>query len=46
MLTIDVAQIHLVSHGICRGYRRWTFHRESSSRKASIRTPSTSVQEN
>ncbi|XP_075645873.1 uncharacterized protein LOC142617065 [Castanea sativa] len=46
MLAIDDVQIHLVSHGICRGYRRWTFHRESSSRKTSVRTPSTSVQEN
>ena len=46
MLAIDVVQIHLVSHGICRGYQRWIFHRESSSRKTSVRTPSTSVQEN
>ena len=46
MLAIDVVRIHLVSHGICRGYWRWIFHGESSSRKTSIRTPSTSVQEN
>ncbi|KAK9998208.1 hypothetical protein SO802_017811 [Lithocarpus litseifolius] len=46
MLAIDVVRIHLVSNGICRGYRHWTFHGESSSRKTSIRTPITSVQEN
>ena len=46
MLAIDVVRIHLVSHGICRGYQRWIFHGESSSRKTSVRTPSTSVQEN
>ena len=45
-LAIDVVRIHLVSHGICRGYRRWIFHGESSSRKTSVRTPSTFVQEN
>ena len=36
MLAIDVVRIHLVSHGICRGYRRWIFHGESSSRKTSV----------
>ena len=41
MLAIDV-----VSNGICRGYWRWIFHGESSSRKTSVRTPSTFVQEN
>ena len=46
MLAIDVVRIHLVSHGICRGYRCWIFHGESSTRKTSVRTPSTSVQEN
>ena len=46
MLAIDVVRIHLVSHGICRGYRRWIFHGELSSRKTSVRTPSTSIQEN
>ena len=46
MLAIDVVRIHLVSHGICRGYRRWIFHGESSTRKTTVRTPSTSVHEN
>ena len=46
MLDIDVVQTHLVSYWICQGYQRWSFPRESSSRKTSNKTSNTYVQEN
>ena len=33
--TIDVVRVHLVSHGICRGYQPWIFHGESFCKRSS-----------